>query len=29
MDNKDYGSKYYKSQLYDLYKEIQNEIKIK
>ena len=29
MDSKEYGSKYYKSQLYDLYKEIQNEIKDK
>ena len=29
MDNREYGSKYYKSQLYDLYKEIQNEIKDK
>ena len=29
MDYQEYGSKYYKSQLYDLYKEIQNEIKDK
>lgn len=29
MDSKEYSSKYYKSQLYDLYKEIQNEIKDK
>ena len=29
MDCKEYGNKYYKSQLYDLYKEIQNEIKDK
>ena len=29
MDSKEYGSKFYKSQFYDLYKEIQNEIKDK
>ena len=29
MDYQEFGSKYYKSQLYDLYKEIQNEIKDK
>ena len=29
MDYQDFGSKFYKSQLYDLYKEIQNEIKDK
>ena len=29
MDYQEFGSKFYKSQLYDLYKEIQNEIKDK